>query len=447
MSGHRSPSAILAPPPSLASALRFLGPGLILSAAVVGSGELIATTVLGAKTGFVLLWVILLSCFAKVAIQVQYGRHAITEGLPSFQAWDRAEGPRVWGRHWSVYAGLLFLLSAFIGAGGILAGAAQVLLYALPGPRVEIWAVAVAFVLGLLVYNGKYTQVERIATVFNCIFVAAILYCNLAVQRTPYAFGLAELMSGLRFRLPPEGLALAVAVFGITGIGAGEIVMYPYWCIEKGYSAWAGPSDGSPEWLARARGWIRVMQLDAIVSLAVYTVATCGFYCLGAAVLQPQGTIEDGPRLVLQISGIFTGVLGRGSQAVFMVCAFTVLFSTLFSNTAGFSRLWTDMLGVLRIVDTGDGRKRIRTIGILAWALPAVWCATCLLVHKPLYLVTFMGISNSLFLLLVAWRAMIFRYGCTDRRLAPSAAFDGALWLSMFAIAFVATRVSWSLIG
>lgn len=447
MSRPDSSSVISAPPPGTISALRFLGPGLILSAAVVGSGELIATTVLGAKAGFMLLWVILLSCFAKVAIQVQYGRLAITHGLPSFQAWNLTRGLRIRGCHWSIYAGLLFMVSAFVGAGGIMAGAAQVLMYALPGLRIELCAILIALLLGLLVFNGKYGQVERIATVLNCVFVVSILYCNLAAQRTPYAFGVSDLLGGLSFRLPAEGLALVVAVFGITGVGAGEIVMYPYWCLEKGYSAWTGPADGSQEWLIRARGWIRIMQLDAILSLAVYTTSTCGFYLLGAAVLRPQGTIADGTLLVLQLSGIFTNVLGQGSQAVFMTCAFTVLFSTLFSNTAGFSRLWTDMFGVLRIVETSDETTRLRTIAILAWTLPAIWCGTCLLVHKPLYLVIIMGISNSLFLLIVSWQALVFRYRHTDRLLAPSVVFDGALWLSVLAVGFVTTRVSWSFLG
>ncbi len=446
MSRQLDSASVLQPPLGLAAALRFLGPGLILSAAVVGSGELIATTVLGAETGFTLLWVILLSCFTKVAVQVQYGRHVIAHGIPSFQAWDRTNGPKIGGRHWSVYAGVLFMLSAFVGAGGIMAGAAQVFMYALPGLKFELCAVAIALLMGLLVFNGKYGQVEKIATALNCVFVASILYCNLAALRTRYAFGFADLLGGLRFHLPPEGLTLMVAVFGITGVGAGEIVMYPYWCLEKGYSAWTGPSDGSPEWLARARGWIRVMQFDALLSLAVYTVATCGFYFLGASVLRPQGSIADGTQLVLQLSGIFTNVLGQGSQAVFMTCAFTVLFSTLFSNTAGFSRLWTDMLGVLRIVDIDDEGTRLRTIAILAWALPAIWCGTCLLVQKPLYLVTFMGISNSLFLLMVAWQALVFRYRQTDRRLAPSGVFDCALWVSIIAIAFVAARVCWLLV-
>src|SRR4051812_8772138 len=47
------------PPATLVKALSQIGPGLILAASIVGTGELINTTALGAKQGFVLLWLIL----------------------------------------------------------------------------------------------------------------------------------------------------------------------------------------------------------------------------------------------------------------------------------------------------------------------------------------------------------------------------------------------------
>ena len=46
--------------------LKHLGPGIIIAGSIVGSGELIATTLVGAKTGFVLLWLIVLGCVIKV---------------------------------------------------------------------------------------------------------------------------------------------------------------------------------------------------------------------------------------------------------------------------------------------------------------------------------------------------------------------------------------------
>ena len=44
------------PPRTFFRAIRQIGPGLILAASIVGTGELINTTGLGAKAGFSLLW-------------------------------------------------------------------------------------------------------------------------------------------------------------------------------------------------------------------------------------------------------------------------------------------------------------------------------------------------------------------------------------------------------
>lgn len=429
------------PPNGILPTLRFLGPGFILSAAVVGSGELIATTALGAKTGFVLLWLVLLSCTMKVTVQLQYGRDAIAHGLPSLEGWNRTAGLRVAGVHWSVYTALVFLLSTFIGAGGILGSAAQVLGYVLPRLPHEACAAVLALSASLLVFHGRYKPVEVVAVALNVVFAAAIVYCNFAIQGTRYAYAIPDLASGLMFRLPSEGWALALAVVGITGVGAGEIVMYSYWCLEKGYGAFVGPDDGSPEWFRRANGWTRVMHVDALASLAVYTAVTCGFYLLGAAVLSRQGTIADGSKLVLQLSAIFTSVLGEQSRVVFMAGALAVLFGTLFSNTAGLSRLWTDILCVYRVLDSGNSGHRRRAVAALAWVLPASWTVSYLAVQRPLLMIMFMGASNALFLAVVTWQALVFRYRHTDPRLAPSWKFDIALWGSVLFIGVAAVRI------
>lgn len=441
MTQNQNAASVREPPSGLAPSLRFLGPGLILSAAIVGSGELIATTALGARAGFVLLWAIILSCVIKVAIQVQYGRHTIMSGRPAFEAWNTTHGPRLFGVHWSLYGALLFMLTSWLGMSGVIGASAQVLMHAFPGSRAAVWVPLLAVSLALMVFRGKYGQVERVAAVFNFTFLSTVLYCTIAAQTTRFAFSAGDIGSGLLFRFPPEGFALLAAVFGITGVGSGEIVMYTYWCIEKGYAAWAGPRDGSAEWAARARGWIRVMRLDAMVSMMIYTVATCAFYLLGASVLQRQARLADGSGLILQLSRIFAEVLGEGSTAVFMLCAFSVLYSTMFSNNAGLSRLWADLLRMFRVIDPEDERQSSRALAILAWLLPAVWTAGYFAVRKPLGLVVVMGISNAVFLLVVAWQAMVFRYRHTDRRLLPSRAFDAALWTSVVTIAVLALRL------
>lgn len=71
-------SRIKEPPKTLREVLRHLGPSLIITANIVGSGELIMTTTLGAQAGFVTLWLILLSCMVKVAVQLEFGKHMLS---------------------------------------------------------------------------------------------------------------------------------------------------------------------------------------------------------------------------------------------------------------------------------------------------------------------------------------------------------------------------------
>lgn len=435
MGSEGASSSVREPPPGFLGSLRFLGPGLILSAAIVGSGELIATTALGAKAGFALLGVIIFGCIIKVGVQLEFGRHSILNGIPSFQAWNRGRGLRVFGLHWSVYAGVAYLASILIGQAGVVGGTAQVVAYAIPGVPAAVWAFAIAAVVSLLVFHGRYGPVELIAAALNALFVVTILTCVGAVQLTPYAVSAREIASGFSLRFPAGTAALAIAAFGITGVGAGEIFAYPYWCVEKGYGSWAGADDGSPAWEARARGWIRVMTIDALMSMAVYTLATVGFYILGASVLYAQETLADGNELVLQLSRILTEILGEGARVVFMAGAFFVLFSTAFSNAASHSRMWVDFLGICRPLSDKD---RKLWLALASFCLPAVWAIVYAAVEKPLFLVAFMGISNSIFLVVVAWQAVVYRYGRAAARVRPGCTYDAVMWGSVLAIAFMA---------
>jgi manganese transport protein len=75
-----SADGIEAPPATVVAALRRIGPGMVLAASIVGSGELIATTTLGAQVGFAALWIILVSCAIKPVVQGELGRYTIGTG-------------------------------------------------------------------------------------------------------------------------------------------------------------------------------------------------------------------------------------------------------------------------------------------------------------------------------------------------------------------------------
>ena len=94
-SALRTPnSAQIEAPTTLRGLLRHLGPGFIITATIVGSGELIVTPKLGATVGFSLLWFIILGCALKVFVQIQLARTAVATGKTTLEALDSMPGPR-----------------------------------------------------------------------------------------------------------------------------------------------------------------------------------------------------------------------------------------------------------------------------------------------------------------------------------------------------------------
>jgi manganese transport protein len=279
------------------------------------------------------------------------------------------------------------------------------------------------------------------------LFTSLILLSLLLLQQTPYAISGDQLAEGMTFSLPPQTVGIALAAFGITGVGGDEIMYYNYWCIEKGYAAYAGPRDNSPEWLERARGWIEVMTLDALCSMVIYTTITAAFYLLGASLLHMQeGEVPEGYAMVETLSRLFTITLGEGARIAFMVGAFFVLYSTLFTATASWSRIFADAFGQLGWLNLATPPSRLRAIATLSWVFPALWCVLYLFIKLPVLMILLGGIATSVLLLVVVWAALQFRYRELPSGLKPSLAYDLWLWLSVLAILGVSGYGVWQVV-
>lgn len=434
---------IQTPPSSFFGKLRHLGPGFILSAAIVGSGELIATTALGAKAGFITFWVVIVSCLVKVAIQLEFGKNAIYTGKFTMENFNELPGLRLGKGHWSIWLWLSLQGLKLLQVGGIIGGVAIVLHMLLPIWGVNIWAIVAAIVTSLLVYKGIFGVVEKGAFIMTLLFTGIILVSIVLLQRTEYAISWSELKQGLTFNLPSSLVLIAFGAFGITGVGGDEIMYYNYWCIEKGYAAHTGPDDGSPEWAERAKGWINVMYLDAIFSMIVYTVVTAAFYLLGAAVLHKSGSVPEGYQMVEVLSRIFTETLGDWAKILFLVGAFIALYSTLFTATASWARVWGDAFGQLGWIDFASEKGRKRAISIFSWVFPAAWCLLFLFIQSPVLMVILGGVATSVLLLLVAYAAVMFRYRSLPDSLIPSKIYDGFFWVSVASILAVSLYGLW----
>jgi hypothetical protein len=177
---------VIEPPASFRERLRFLGPGFILSASIVGSGELIATTHLGAEAGFVTFWVIIVSCLVKVAVQLEFGKQAIYSGESTMEALNKLPGPRPGKVIWSIWAWLFLMIFKLVQVGGIVGGTALVLNIVFPQISVTIWCFLTAVVVSLIIYRGSYAPKEKISIVMIGLFTLLTIICVVAVQATEF---------------------------------------------------------------------------------------------------------------------------------------------------------------------------------------------------------------------------------------------------------------------
>lgn len=433
-------------PTSLWGRIKHLGPSLILTANIVGSGELIMTTTLGARAGFIALWVILVSCLFKVTIQLEFGKYAISSGKTTLQAFNELPGPRWRGVSWSIWSWLGIKIFQTIQYGGIVGSVALVMKLAFPESAIWVWVVVASLSTAILVYKGNYKQIERTAIILIAAFSLFTIFCVFVMQTTPFRISFAEIGEGLSFKLPITLVGVALAAFGLTGVSADEIISYPYWCIEKGYARYTGAYQKDPEWEIRAKGWIRVMYLDGVLSMLIYTVATAAFYILGAAILHSQGMVPEGYELITTLSNIYTKSIGSGALVIFLVGATVTLYSTLFVACASGTRMFADAFAQCGLLDYKNPAQRKRWIGYLSWILPFVWALLFLIIKAPVVMVMAGGISLTLLLVLVIYATLIFRYRWLKPELKPGWMYEIFLWLSILAIGGVGVYTVYSLL-
>jgi Mn2+/Fe2+ NRAMP family transporter len=446
-------SGIKEPPSGWRGSFTHLGPGLVLSASIVGSGELIATTTAGAQVGFALLWLVLVSCAVKVAVQIEFARWTIATGSPALSGYNRVP-PRLGPIGWVNLLFFLLVISKVLQVGGIVGGAAIACSVLLPiggdpllDPSRTIWHLIVIVVTIAALYSSRYSLIEKGAVWMVATFSIVTVGIAVGLPFTPWGYTPSDLVSGLTFDLPPAALGAGIAMFGITGVGADEITMYNYWCIEKGYARWAGPNDGSEAWVRRARGWIAVMYKDALLSMAIYTFATVAFYLMGASVLHAQGLVPSGNEMITTLARMYTDTLGPWTTRLFLLGAIAVLGSTLWASVPSHSRMYSNFLSMLGVFDWNDARSRLRWIRGFTVALPIVWGGASLLLQQPVLMIQIGGVMTGIFLIAVLIATWYLRAKETDSRVHGGPVFHLSLVVSTLTIALLGLYTVLSALG
>jgi hypothetical protein len=373
------------------------------------------------------------------------------------------------GVRWTLWLWLIMFVFGLFQLGGVVHGAGQTLALSFPitGDYVELldtqaawdlaqsdgsgtgvrpngatnddllWAGIITLItVGMLAW-GRYALVEMATITMVAFFTLMTLFCVIALQFKPeWMLSFHDIIGGLQFRLPPVSEQLsqspmitALATFGIIGVGANELIAYPYWCLEKGYGKYAGPKEETSEWYHRASGWMRVMRWDAFVSMAVYTLSTIAFYVLGATVLHRQGLDPSGESMIKTLGEMYLPVFGPEAEVFFFLGAFVVLFSTFFAASASHARVASDAVNVFGISVAPEKLVRMFSIAfpLFAFLVIVVW-------RNPVQLIILGGLMQALMLPVLGVSTLYFRYRRTDGPLKPGVLWDICLWLSVLGL-------------
>jgi Mn2+/Fe2+ NRAMP family transporter len=432
------------PPSSIAGRLAHLGPSLIVAGSVVGSGELLLTSGLGATAGFVLLWWVLVSCWSKSIVQAELARYVLCSGDTYLRALNRLPG-RLRGPRgpiaWPLCLSMIAMVPGLMGLGGVLGGTGQSISLLFPAIDSRVSGALVAVLTMTLLGSGSYRRLERTMLALVVSFTATTLLCAILMQTTAHRMDLGDLVSGFSLRFPVELAVLALAMYGYTGVNAAEISAYTYWCVEKGYPAFVGAERADPSWVGRARGWIRVLQTDVWVTLAILTCATIPFYLLGAGVLHPIGARPEGLDTIRVLSSMFTETLGPWSLWVFGVGAFCILFSTMLSAVGAGARFLPDYAVELGFVSRAAVRRDL-WIRVYVLLVPVIAFALYLWVQQPILLVTIGAVTQALLLPVQSGATLWLHRHHLDPRVRPARGVRIALWATFcFQLAMAALLI------
>ena len=316
------------------SFLKLAGPGLVVAATGIGSGDVVSATVGGARYGVVLLWAIVAGAFFKFVLSEGIARWQLATGKTALEGW--ADHLPAWVKY---YFGVYLVLwtvavsAALTNATGL--GISNLTNGAIP----QSWGAVAHSLIGFaFVWLGGYGSFEKFMKLLVGVMGFSILLCAVLTLDNP-----GPTMQGLLVPIIPANSGTYVLSL-IGGVG-GSITMlsYNYWMREEGMR-------GSG-FLNYVRGDIAIAYIfTALFGISIMLIANDAFFVTGVALKDSEAV----PKMAAAL-GTLLGTFGR---VAFSVGFWAAVFASLLGVWQSVPYLYADFYGILKKM-TPEARKQV----------------------------------------------------------------------------------------
>ena len=402
------PSKILGPVPikDLPEPLplrKVLGPGVILLATALGSGEYVLWPYITANLGLTILWAAIVAIAIQFFINMEVERWTLATGETAITGFTR-----LWKPWW-----FLFIIMAVVPNmwPGFATGAATCLSFVVGDLNIQLVGILGLIAVGITLTASPvvYQTVERLQTV---VIGAVIIWLVLAVVLGTTGDAWGDLVSGFGSfgsietseAVTAAALAGAIAFAGSGGCGN---LAVSNWVRDKGMGMGhyiphivspltgekeAVPSTGNafpptPENLARWKQWWRVANTEQAVTF--WLIGTAGIVILSVlaySTLFGQETGEDFD-FIQKEGEVLKDVVAPWFGTLFWMAGFFKLLSTTLGNFDYVSRISADAVKINAVPESRRWTES-RIYAATVWVLVLVGVAILLTVtEQPLLLI------------------------------------------------------------
>ncbi len=338
---------------------KIFGVGIVITGLAMGTGELVLWPHIVTKYGLHLLWLALLGIIFQYFINQEVARLSLATGESFFTSTARLS--KWFAPFWALAGLLLYVWPGWASALGTtlreLFGFGTHITWGL----IALSIVLVITFIGRVAYQVLENSLKIIVPSFFFLLVF-ISFFNLSIKDITDAF--AGLMS---FGQIPPGTDLSTLLSAIVFAGAGGMLnlCVSLWYRDKGFGMgnYAGriknPVTGGTEAvsatgydfeintenLSRWKKWMRAVYFDQGIIFLLFGFLTLFLLSLNAfVVLSERGLVPEGLNVAVVQAYIFGDVMGPVGFKLFLIMAFLMLFSVMWTVIDALARIISDII-------------------------------------------------------------------------------------------------------